>query len=195
MCSVWARPLQKHTAGKLFALNSNLPPIYLYMLTPQPDLSDLPGGHCVTKWGPGRAVRDEHWKHRYQNIIYKSHNRVHREIHTHTCARKRVSGPRKVAGFARGWDFSWWRLECGAAHCVLLSSSLAHFWFVVQQLLADQIKNDGTPEKCSNLFSLSASFASLAFPSLQIATLSVELGLWAPAVTCMKMWRGKRNRV
>lgn len=112
------RLLQWQTARIFFALNSNLPLIYLYMLTPQFNLSVLPGGHRDAKWGPSQAVRDVRWKHCRQNFIYESHNRARWEIKTW----KRVSGPRKVAGFARGWDFSWWRLECKALVCVLLSS-------------------------------------------------------------------------
>lgn len=63
-------------------------------------------------------------KHR-QSFIYESHNGVRGETRT----QKSVSGATKVAGFARGWDFSWWRLECKALVCVLLfhSFSLAHF--------------------------------------------------------------------
>lgn len=113
-------PLLWQTAGELFALNSSLPLVYLYMLTPQLNLSDPPRGHrCVAKWGPGGAV---------ENIAIRT-------SHVDPTA---ASGERDTFEKESKWakescrlrpedgDFSWWRQECKKKKtvCVLLSSLL-----------------------------------------------------------------------
>lgn len=62
-----------------FALNSDLPQIYLYMLMPQFNLSDLPGGHCVAKWGLSWGVTDTRWKHCRQIFIQIPQQRLVRD--------------------------------------------------------------------------------------------------------------------
>lgn len=109
-----------------FALNSDLPQIYLYMLMPQFNLSDLPRGHCVAKWGLSWGVTDTRWKDTLSDF--------HANPTTETAemkTQKRISGPMKVAGIAWGWEFSWWRLECKllSVFCCLL-----FFWHTYELL-------------------------------------------------------------
>lgn len=125
------------------------------MLTPQFNLSVLPGGHRDAKWGPSQS--------RQRCALKTLPSEFHLWIPQQSPLRDKDVKESKWAK-----ESCWlcprmglFLVEAGMqSSClcfVVFSFSLAHFWFVVQQLLADQIKNDGTPEKCSNLFFLSTS--------------------------------------